>query len=150
MLTLPGLPCLFTGDEVGTEYQPYSQNGPIDWTDRHELRDDTKRLIALRRGTPALHSRQRLPLAVEPARQLFAYVRTNDAGEDPVVVLLNFSGDDVEATAELPKAAAETLSDRELIDLWSGDTLPAVSAGRVSVAIPGWGFRFLAAANDAV
>jgi glycosidase len=150
LLTLPGLPCLFTGDEVGAEYQPYAQIGPIDWTDRHELCDDTKRLIALRRGTPALHSRQWLPLAVEPATQLFAYVRTNDAGEDPVVVLLNFSGDDVEATAELPKAAAEALRDRELIDLWSGDTLPAMSAGRVSVAIPGWGFRFLAAADDAV
>ncbi|HLL49420.1 MAG TPA: alpha-amylase family glycosyl hydrolase [Thermomicrobiales bacterium] len=150
LLTLPGLPCLFTGDEVGAEYQPYAQIGPIDWTDRHELRDDTKRLIALRRGTPALHSRQWLPLAVEPATQLFAYVRTNDAGEDPVVVLLNFSGDDVEATAELPKAAAEALSDRELIDLWSGDTLPAMSARGVSIAIPGWGFRFLAAADDAV
>ncbi len=143
LLTLPGLPCLYTGDEVGAEYQPYAQTGAIDWTDHHGLREDTKRLIALRRGTPALHSREWLPLAVEPATPLFAFLRMNDAGDEPVVVLLNFSATDVEATAELPQAAATSFGDEELIDLWSGEAVPAPSGGRITVTVPGWGFRFL-------
>ena len=147
LLTLPGLPCLFTGDDVGAEYQPYSQIGPIDWTDRHELREDTKKLIALRRSTPALHSREWLPLAVEPATPLFAYLRTAENGQEPVVVLLNFSGNDLEAAVALPEATAASFGDGALTDLWSGEPVPAVTGGRVTVAIPGWGFRVFARAH---
>jgi cyclomaltodextrinase len=143
LLSLPGLPCLYTGDEVGAEYQPYSRTGPIDWTDHRGLRGDTKKLIALRRGTPALHSREWLPLSVEPATPLFAYLRTNDAGEEPIVVLLNFSGTDIEAVADLPDDTASSFGDSELTDLWSGEPIPAVADGRVTARIPGWGFRFL-------
>jgi glycosidase len=147
LLTLPGLPCLYTGDEVGAEYQPYAQIGPIDWTDRKGLRDDTKKLIALRRGTSALHSREWLPLPVEPATPLFAFLCTDENRQAPVVVLLNFSGDDVEATVELPEATAASFEDGELTDLWTDSSVPAATGGRVTVAIPGWGFRFLARAR---
>jgi glycosidase len=165
LLTLPGLPCLYTGDEVGAEYQPYDQIGPIDWTDRHDLRATTKKLIALRRSTPALHSREWLPLTAEPATPLFAYLRTgrvvgsrrSEVGDQffrlptsdlrPVVVLLNFSGDDIEATVELPQVTAATFGDSALTDLWSGEPAPAAVDGRVTVPIPGWGFRFLTGAH---
>ena len=147
LLTLPGLPCLYTADEVGAEYQPYSQAGPIDWTDHYNLRDVTKKLIALRRGTSALHSREWLPLAVEPATPLFAYLRTPENGEAPVVVLLNFSGTDVEAVADLPDEMANVLGDGELTDLWSGDPVPAVADGRLTVSISGRRFRFLTQAR---
>jgi glycosidase len=163
LLTLPGLPCLYTGDEVGAEYQPYSQTGPIDWTDLHGLRDDTKKLIALRRRTPALHSREWLPLSVEPATPLFAYQRRGDGGrrlgeraDTPlsssppsplVIVLLNFSGNDVEAAVELPEVTAVSFEGRDLTDLWSGEPVPAAAGGRVTVAMPSWGFRFLTQAR---
>jgi cyclomaltodextrinase / maltogenic alpha-amylase / neopullulanase len=80
LLSLPGLPCLYSGDEVGAEFRPYSQTEPIDWKDHNGLRDHTKKLIALRRGTPALHSRESLPLSVEPATPLFAYQRGGEGG----------------------------------------------------------------------
>jgi glycosidase len=154
LLTLPGLPCLYTGDDVGAEYQPYAQSGPIDWTDHHELREVTEKLIALRRGTPALHSPEWLPLAVEPATPLFAYLRTGrgvgsrESGVGsthlrPVVVLLNFSGSDVEAVTDLPDDTSALFGDGELTDLWSGDLVPAAASGRVTVTVPGWGWRFL-------
>jgi cyclomaltodextrinase / maltogenic alpha-amylase / neopullulanase len=148
LLTLPGLPCLYTGDEVGAEYQPYNQTDPIDWADRHGLRDVTKKLIALRRSTPALHSGEWLPLAVEPAEPLFAYLRTCNNGAAPVAVLLNFSGTDVEAVAELPGEMADAFGGSELTDLWSGEPTPPVVGNQVIAAIPSWGFRFLTRARD--
>jgi cyclomaltodextrinase len=161
LLTLPGLPCLYTGDDVGAEYQPYAQSGPIDWTDHHEIREVTEKLIALRRGTPALHSPDWLPLTFEPATPLFAYLRTgrgvgsrkSGVGSThlrlptsdlrPVVVLLNFSGSDIEAVADLPDDIAASFGDGELTDLWSGELVPAAASGRVTVTVPGWGWRFL-------
>jgi glycosidase len=156
LLTLPGLPCLYTGDEVGAEYQPYDQSGPIDWTDHHGLRDDAKKLIALRRGTPALHSREWLPLVTEPATPLFAYQRGGEDGRGQgervatplVIVLLNFSGNDVEAVVDLPEVTAVSFAGSELTDLWSGDSIPAVAGGRVTTRMPRWGFRFLTRAAN--
>jgi cyclomaltodextrinase len=143
LLTLPGLPCLYTGDEVGAEYQPYTQSDPIDWTDRHGLRHVTKKLIALRRDTPALHSREWLPLAAEPAAPLFAYLRTSKKAQAPVAILLNFSGTDVNAVIDLPDETAAIFRDKDLIDLWSGETVLAFSGRQVNVPIPGWGFQIL-------
>jgi len=112
------------------------------------LRDDTKKLIALRRGTPALHSRVWLPLTVEPATLLFAYLRTNDVGEEPVIVLLNFSATEIEAMIELPEAAAEYFQGRELTDLWNGERVSAPTGGQVTIAVSGWGFRVLTNGDD--
>lgn len=106
LLTLPELPCLDTGDEVGAEYQPYDQIRQIEWTDHHGLRADTKRLIAPRRGTPALRSRAWTPLTVTPAAPFFAYVRTGEKGDAPVVVLINFSATGQEASVALPEETA--------------------------------------------
>lgn len=142
LLTLPGLPCLFTGDEVGAEYRPYEQRGAIDWTDRAGLRDFTRRLIALRRGTPALHSRHWQALEAKPAEPVFAYLRMDDGGS-PVLVLLNFSADDLEASVALPPAVAGAFGGG-VIDLQSGASNSAVSGGRVTAPVRGWGFRLLA------
>ena len=143
LLTLPGLPCLFSGDEVGAEYHPYEQRGPIDWTDHAGWRDLTRRLVGLRRGTPSLHSRHWTPMEVAPSAPFFGYVRTDDAGERPVVVLLNFTADDLEAAATLPEAVAAPF-DGILTDLWTGKAVAAARDGRVTVPVPGWGFRLLA------
>ena len=74
-------------------------------------------------------------------RALFAYLRTAENGQEPVVVLLNFSGNDLEAAVALPEATAASFGDGALTDLWSGEPVPAVTGGRVTVAISGWGFR---------
>ena len=144
LLTLPGLPCLFTGDEVGAEFRPYEQAGigPIDWTDLHGLRPDTKKLIALRRSTPALHSLEWQPLTVDPAAPSFAYLRTVE-GAQPVIVVLNFSPADLEAVVSLPELIAELFRSAELFDLWSGEAIGTSDGSRLNVSIPRWGFRFV-------
>jgi glycosidase len=50
LLTLPGIPCLYTGEEVGAAYEPYKNAHPIAWDDVDGLRGWYKRLIALRRN----------------------------------------------------------------------------------------------------
>ncbi|CAA9581703.1 MAG: GH13 / GH13_36 / GH13_20 / GH13_23 / GH13_ 16 / GH13_30 / GH13_17 / GH13_31 / GH13_2 / GH13 _29 / GH13_40 / GH13_10 / GH13_19 / GH13_35 / GH1 3_1 / GH13_37 / GH13_4 / GH13_26 / GH13_8 / GH13 _11 / GH13_34 / GH13_9 / GH13_21 [uncultured Thermomicrobiales bacterium] len=144
LLTLPGLPCLFTGDEVGAEFRPYDDTGSIAWSDRNNLRPYVKELIALRRGTPALHGRQWLPLAVKPAVPCFGYLRfPDDPAADPVVVLLNFSAANLEASVTLP-AAAELAAGGTLRDLMTEEAMTLAGGDAFSTTLPGWGFRVLA------
>jgi glycosidase len=49
LLTLPGTPCLFMGDEVGLEFAPYRQRTPVAWPANPDLLEFHRRLIALRK-----------------------------------------------------------------------------------------------------
>jgi glycosidase len=146
LLTLPGIPCLFTGDEVGAEYEPYKSPGPIDWTDQYGLRGDLRRLIDLRRQTPALHSRAWVPLEVSPADALFAYMR-GDGETGQAVVVVNFSPEETVATIELPTQFSATSEARQLHDLWSGERFVVASGGRLDFPFPGHGFRVIASGS---
>jgi cyclomaltodextrinase / maltogenic alpha-amylase / neopullulanase len=91
LLTLPGVPCLYSFDEVGAEYQPYLQRGPIEAPDNRSLRDWHARLIALRHSLPALHGSGFISLAVDGAQQVYAFLRASPGEpEHAAVVLLNF------------------------------------------------------------
>src|SRR5215207_7826312 len=96
LLTLPGLPCIYTGDELGEEFKPYEESGPLSWIERVPgLREYHKQLIALRTAMPSLHSRSWIPLTFEAARDqvAYGYLRYHGEHEDPLLVLLNFSSE---------------------------------------------------------
>ena len=145
LLTLPGLPCIYTGDEVGAEFHPYDDPAPIDWTDRHGLREHVRRLIALRAEIPSLHSRRWRPLPVEPANALFGYLRIADSGEAPCLVLLNFSGDDLDATVPVPADLAGAMPSGELFDLYANQPLRVAGIEPRTLPMPPWGIRILVA-----
>jgi glycosidase len=142
LLTLPGLPCIYTGQEVGAEFEPYGTPGPIGWKDRHGLRDYYKELIRLRKEIPALHSRRWEILKMESAQEVLAYVRYGGPEDEPVLVVLNFSPEKASARIWLNEScqlfgrrgsATDVLQDRRVRAQRSEDggirvSLPASSA----------------------
>lgn len=104
LLTLPGIPCIYTADEAGQWFRPYFDVTPISFRERYRgLRDYHKKLIALRKEIPSLHSRLWQILKAEPAEQVLGYVRYLPNNEEPVLVLLNFSEEPAAVNLTLPQ-----------------------------------------------
>jgi cyclomaltodextrinase len=147
LLTLPGVPCVYTGDEIGAWYRPYYDELPMSWDeDKYPgLRDYYKQLIALRKELPSLHSRQWQPLDAEPSKQVYAYLRYVEPAEQPTMVLLNFSDQELEAQFQLPEAFAGFGQAGSLRDLLADQQVAVGGSGPITIAMPAWGARILTA-----
>jgi cyclomaltodextrinase / maltogenic alpha-amylase / neopullulanase len=118
LLTLPGVPCIYTADEAGQWFRPYFDVTPISFRERYRgLRDYHKKLIALRKDIPSLHSRSWQLLDVQPERQVIGYVRFLEGNEQPVLVLLNFSEEPAEVSLTLPEEFQSLAGSSSLSDL---------------------------------
>lgn len=133
LLTLPGLPLIYNGDEVGAEFLPYDEQA-ISWNDRHGLMAHYQRLVKLRKEVAALSSPDIELIPTNHDDAVLAYVRKGTASryagarecEDrrSVLVLLNFSDDVIELRLPTSDAVAATLSG-ESLDLLTGENIPA-------------------------
>ncbi len=143
LFTLPGIPVIYSGDEVGAEYEPYADPPPIKWVDRHGLHGLYKKLTQLRGTEEALQSGRFERIAVKGNPS--AYVFTRDAtgaragkARDFAFVALNFG----EATTlELSPSAAvqrKLASSGPLVDAITGRTIPLRRApnGRLRLEMP--------------
>jgi cyclomaltodextrinase len=137
LLTLPGIPGIYTGEEVGAAYEPYKDAGPIAWDDIYGLQDWYRRLITLRREHPALRSPDIRMLDVSGGEQVLAYMRSAGDASDSVLVLLNYGASP--ARVAVASEIVEKLRGRKLIDLLTGDEI----AIDKSIALPGEGVRIL-------
>lgn len=146
LLTLPGIPCIYTGDEVGAEFHPYQDPAPLSWIERYPgLRDFHKRLIALRRRLPSLHSRSWQPLEIEPIPQeVYGYLRHTQAFEQPLAVLLNFYDEEAEMRIRLPERFRAMAGQGKLIDLLTGEWLPAPDGELLRIPLDPLSARILA------
>jgi cyclomaltodextrinase / maltogenic alpha-amylase / neopullulanase len=143
LLTLPGVPSFFTGDEVGAEYKPYEQEGPINWRGAHDMRAWLTRLLELRRDHPALRSRELRWLDIAPADHVLAYLRPAAKASDGVLVLLNYGSAPLRIT--LPGEALRTIAaGSKLIDLLHDQQL-MLRSNRSTILLPGYGVRILKA-----
>jgi cyclomaltodextrinase len=144
LLTLPGIPCIYTGDEIGAWYLPYSDVNPLVWREKYPgLRDYYQKLIALRSTTPSLHSRQWQPLEVEPRQQVYGYLRYGGPG-DGHMVLLNFSDQEQQVEVALPEEFAAFGQAEAYTDLLADETVRPLAAVPLTLALPPWGARILA------
>ena len=111
LLTLPGIPCIYTGDEAGQWFRPYFDVTPISFRERYRgLRDYHKKLIALRKEIPSLHSRLWQFLEAGPANQVLAYLRFLEGNTEPVLIVLNFSEEPAQTAVSLPEEFSSLLT----------------------------------------
>jgi cyclomaltodextrinase / maltogenic alpha-amylase / neopullulanase len=144
LLTLPGVPCIYTGDEVGAEYEPYGEPGTVDWdVDPHALREWYRALCRLRRDVPALGAPGWTRPALRPDRgDVYGYIRHGEDGTQPVLVLVNFSDEEVTMHATLPQSLGALARSAALTDVLHGDEVPGADAG---VPVPAGSARVLTA-----
>jgi glycosidase len=145
LLTLPGIPCIYTGDEYGLEFEPYQELTPLTWMEQYPgLRAYHQKLIALRKEIPSLVSRLWSHLLFDPIPQeVFGYVRHLEANEQPVIVLLNFSEEPAEIGFDLPEEFSGLARRGSLIDLLNEERVPVAGRGRIRVTLPGLSARIL-------
>jgi cyclomaltodextrinase / maltogenic alpha-amylase / neopullulanase len=131
--TIPGIPAMFAGDEIGASYQPYSNLAPIAWKDRHGLRSLYRRLADLKHTVPALNTANVEVLASDPGGS-FAYLRPAPPGEGPVLVVLNFGAKAAVELARTPALEAALAGRDTLLDLL-GDKPVRLEAGAKTVTV---------------
>jgi glycosidase len=144
LLTLPGIPCIYTGDEYGLEFEPYQQLEPLVFEEQFPgLREYHQKLISLRKTLPSLHSRLFSIIKPDAVPQtVFSYIRYGEAAEEPVIVLLNFSDEPAELAFDIP-AEFGTSAGETLYDLLVDESLPAIAEGRLRVSVPAQTVRLL-------
>jgi cyclomaltodextrinase len=126
LMTLPGIPLIYAGQEIGAAYEPYGPRHPIDWSaDPDGLRGFYTRLIALRAASPALRGADLRLLDSGPS--FLAYLRPGRTSDEDAVVVLNFSA----APAKVSFAeeqAADVVRHGMVTDLMTGETVVPVGA----------------------
>jgi cyclomaltodextrinase / maltogenic alpha-amylase / neopullulanase len=144
LLTLPGIPSIYTGDEYGLEFYPYQQVEPLKFEEQYPgLRDYHKKLISLRKSLPSLHSRNLYILKPDAVPQaIYGYVRYGEPSDPPVLVLLNFSEEPAEFSFDIPEQFS-SLSASSLFDLLTEEDVPVSGDDRMQISVPGQTARIL-------
>jgi cyclomaltodextrinase / maltogenic alpha-amylase / neopullulanase len=142
VLTLPGIPCVYTGEEVGAEYEPYGEAGLVDWdSDPHGLREWYRALCHLRASRPALRAAGWARVDVAPDRgDCYAYVRHGGPDDDALLVLLNFGDDEAQMQVTLPDGFEALARASALVDVLGDAEVPGPAAG---ISVPAGSARVL-------
>ncbi|HEY7258695.1 MAG TPA: DUF3459 domain-containing protein, partial [Gaiellales bacterium] len=142
LLTLPGTPCIYTGDEVGAEFEPYGPPGVVDWdSDPYRLRTWYRDLCRLRSSHASLRAPHMAAADAEPAGGCYAYVRHGGEGDEPLLVVVNFSDEEAEVRVTVNHGFESLEGARSLEDVLNGGATPGCGAG---IPVPAGAARVLA------
>ncbi|MEI7576462.1 MAG: alpha-amylase family glycosyl hydrolase [Armatimonadota bacterium] len=131
---VPGSPVLYYGSELGMEGKDDPMNrAPMRWdlvSDSNPDLASTRKLVALRKESPALRYGDCLGLATE---KLLGFVRTTDKVREAVIVVANPTSKAV--TETFPSRVGRIMSWGELEDALSGTKYRSVN-GMLTVTVP--------------
>ena len=166
MFTIPGVPMLYNGQEVGYECHPYvtgyifNENRTMRSHDSQGLYPFYARLVEIRTSSEALQSDHFEELSRETTEPVFAYHRwaegnpTVGEGAEHVLGLMNMGPNETSVLLDLPweKAGMEASETYYLTDLFTGEveTLSGARVRRTFVAVDAYSTRLLALADHAV
>ncbi len=146
LLTLPGIPCIYTADEAGQWFRPYTDATPISFRERYRgLHDYHQRLIALRKQIPGFHSRLWQLLEAQPASQVLGYLRYLEGNAQPVLVLLNFSRQQAAVQLTLPPEFSSLTGTGILFDHLNEEDVPLAGTNPLQLALNPLSARILTA-----
>jgi hypothetical protein len=91
LFTLPGIPLIYDGEEVGAAFEPYDEGPVIRWSDPDGLTPLYTRMSQERRNVRALMSPRLRMLATDHDRQVLTYLRPGGKGMPDALVAINFA-----------------------------------------------------------
>ncbi len=89
--TIPGIPLIYNGDEIGAEFEPYDEGPPLQWRDPRKLSAYYRQLSQLRERYAALRSHELHVLDTSEDERVLAFLRPMKRCQDEVLVVFNFS-----------------------------------------------------------
>jgi len=111
LLTIPGIPMIYAGQEVGER----SARGVIDWNgDTNGLVYFYQRLLQARNIFPSIKSREQVYLSNNEYTNVYTYGRYKN-GEVPVVVGLNFTEEEQDVTIQIPTENWQIQAEEEYV-----------------------------------
>jgi glycosidase len=145
LLTSPGVPCLFTGQEAGVAYEPYaSPAAPVAELPSHAaaLTEWYRGLIRIRREHPWLARASLRVLDARGSDDVVAYAASEGApstAKEGLVVVLNWA----ERPARVSVALTGALGDRAVLRDALGGSSVRTHHRTIDVDLPAWGVAIL-------
>lgn len=110
MFTLPGVPLIYNGEEVGNPRRlDLFEKVEIDWSKNEDFRQLYQQLTTLRKDHPALSLGAYLDIRNSGGGKVYSFARLN--GEDVVLISINFSSETRSFELELPASLRRTYID---------------------------------------
>jgi glycosidase len=139
---LPGVPLIYTGEEVANDRRlSLFEKVDVDWSRPRVMEDLYRRLFALRKNHKALSRGDMVRVPADSAGTAFAFFRV--AGNDRLLVVLNFDREQQEVTLHLPADRVAPGRQRlALKEVFSGRTVNASAdtGWELPLALPGKGY----------
>jgi glycosidase len=134
--TLPGVPMLYTGEEVENDRTlSLFEKVPVDWHRSHAMGDLWKKLFMLRGEHKSLSRGEMVRIAVSPDSSVYAFVRA--AGKDRTIVILNFSSSPEHVSLRFPMDLLfPGRTSAMLKDVFTGTTLALDAQGVADLTLP--------------
>lgn len=138
LLTWPGTPCIYFGDEIGmTGGQDPDNRRAMEWDKATPANPDLQlytKLVHARLGSEALKTGAPVPVLADDKADLAVYGRLSS--DDAALVAINRSNQSATTTISLSGGLATLLAQKTLTDALTGEQVKVGPQGEFSLTVP--------------